>query len=443
MKRLFLAFFVVLFISVQAGASGWEGVKEYNLDNGLRVLLLEEHKAPVATFQIWYRVGSRNEKPGNTGMSHLLEHMMFKGSKKYGPKTFSQTVKKNGGNDNAFTSKDYTAYFETFSSDRILLSLDLESDRMRGLLFDPKEFGSERDVVKEERRLNHEDDPESALFENMMEVAFLNHPYRIPTIGWMNDLTNMRLEDLKVHYDTYYTPNNATIVVVGDFDSARMLEKIKKYFGSIPRRREPPKVTVVELEQRGERRLYLKKESELPVVVAGYHVPSLKDEDSYPLAILELVLSGGKSSRLYKSLVYEKQMALSAGGEYAMVSADPNMFYLYAAAMPGKPVEEVEKALYTEIERFKTEPVAEKELVKAKNQIEASFILGQDSNFNRAMLLGQYETVASWKLLDKYLDGIRDVKAEDVIRVANKYFNVDNRTVGVLVPVKAKVGNAS
>ncbi len=438
MKRLIFAFLFVISVSVSAFGAGWDGVKEYTLDNGLKVLLLEEHKAPVATFQIWYRVGSRNERPGNTGMSHLLEHMMFKGTKKYGPKTFSQTVQKNGGNDNAFTSKEYTAYFETFSSDRIWLSLDLESDRMRGILLDPKEFLSERDVVKEERRLNHEDDPESAMFEKMMEVAFLNHPYRIPTIGWMNDLASMKVEDLKAHYDTYYIPNNATIVVVGDFDSAKMLAEIKKYFGSIPKGSETPKVTIVEPEQRGERRLYLKKEAELPVIVAGYHVPDLKEQDSYPLAVLELILSGGKSSRLYKSLVYDKQMALYAGGDYYMVSTDRNMFYLYAATMPGKPADEVEKALYTEIDRFKKEPVSEKELAKARNQIEASFILGQDSNFNRAMLLGQYETVASWKLLDKYVDGIRGVKAEDIMRVANAYFSEDNRTVGILVPVKER-----
>lgn len=436
MKRLTLAFLIILFVSSSAIAGGWGGVKEYVLDNGLKVLLLEEHKAPVATFQIWYRVGSRNERPGNTGLSHLLEHMMFKGSKKYGPKTFSQTVQRNGGNDNAFTSKDYTAYFETFSSDRIWLSLDLESDRMRGLLFDPKEFSSERDVVKEERRLNHEDDPESAMFEKMMEVSFLNHPYRIPTIGWMNDLTNMKLEDIKAHYDVYYTPNNATIVVVGDFDSVKMLSEIKKYFENIPKGTEPTKMTVVEPEQKGERRLYLKKEAELPVVVAGYHLPNLTHQDSYPLSVLELILSAGKSSRLYKSLVYEKQIALYAGGDYSMVSTDPNMFYLYAASMPGRPIDEVEKALYAEIDRFKSEPVSEKELAKAKNQIEASFILGQDSNFNRAMLLGQYETVASWRLLDKYLDGIRNVKGEDIMRVAREYFSEDNRTVGVLVPQK-------
>lgn len=436
MKKFILALLIVITVSASAFAAGWDGVKEYTLDNGLKVLLMEEHKAPVATFQIWYRVGSRNERPGNTGMSHLLEHMMFKGTKKYGPKTFSQTVQRNGGNDNAFTSKDYTAYFETFSSDRIWLSLDMESDRMRGLLLDSKEFSSERNVVKEERRLNHEDDPESALFEKMMEVAFLNHPYRIPTIGWMNDLTNMKVEDLKTHYDTYYVPNNATIVAVGDFDSEKMLREIKKQFGGIPKGAETPKVTIEEPEQKGERKLYFKKEAELPVVVAGYHVPALTHQDTYPLSILELILSGGKSSRLYKSLVYEKQLALYAGGDYSMISTDPNMFYLYAASMPGRPVEDVEKALYAEIDKFKNEPVSEKELTKAKNQTEASFIMGQDSNFNRAMLLGQYETVASWKLLDKYVDGIRKVTAEDVMRVAKQYFSEDNRTVGVLVPVK-------
>ncbi len=438
MKNVRLSIALLLYaVSLVTSAFGQEmQVTEKILPNGLKVLLKEVHKAPVVTFQIWYKVGSRNETLGKTGKSHMLEHMMFKGAKKYGPKQFSQTVMRNGGNDNAFTGKDYTAYFENFAADRIGISLDLESDRMQNLLLDPKEFLSERDVVKEERRMRYEDDPTSTLVEQMMGTAFISHPYQWPVIGWMADIGNLTRDDLYNHYKTYYAPNNATIVVVGDFDTKKLLPEIEKYFGSIPRGPEVPAVGAVELKQIGERRIVVKKEAELPVVFSGYHTPDLKHPDSYALEVLQGILSSGKSSRLYRSLVYEKQIALYSGGEYDSISNDPNLFYVYAAVMPGRTTDEVEKALYAEIDRLKTNPVTDEELQKAKNQIEAHFIMGQDSVFFQAMQLGEYESVASWKLLEKYLDGIRAVTKDDIQRVAKEYFSEDNRTVGILVPVK-------
>jgi zinc protease len=426
---------IALLIAAPAVAQDLK-VTEKILPNGLKVLLKEEHKAPVVTFQIWYKVGSRNERLGKTGLSHVLEHMMFKGAEKYGPKQFSQTVMRNGGNDNAFTSKDYTAYFENFAADRIGISLDLESDRMQNLLVDPKEFLSERAVVMEERRMRYEDDPTSTMVEQMMATAFMAHPYQWPVIGWMADLGNLTRDDLYHHYKTYYAPNNATIVVVGDFDTKKLLAEIEKYFGPIPRGPEVPNVGAREPEQLGERRIVVKKEAELPAVFAGYHVPNLKHPDSYALDVLQTILSTGKSSRIYRSLVYEKQLALYAGGDYDNITNDPNLFYVYAGVMPGKSADEVEKALYGEIEKLKAEPVSDEEIQKAKNQIEASFIMGQDSVFYQAMLLGQYETVASWELLEKYLDGIKAVTKPDIQRVAKGYFTENNRTVGILVPVK-------
>ncbi|HEX9021453.1 MAG TPA: pitrilysin family protein [Nitrospirota bacterium] len=411
-------------------------VTEKVLPNGLKVLLKEEHKAPVVTFQVWYKVGSRNERLGKTGLSHMLEHMMFKGTKKYGPKTFSQTVQRNGGNDNAFTSHDYTAYFENFAADRIGISLDLESDRMQNLLLDPREFLSERDVVKEERRMRTEDDPVNAMVEQMMSVAFSAHPYQWPVIGWMADISSFTRDDLYHHYRAYYEPNNATIVVAGDFDTKALLPRIEKIFGGVPRGAETPKVTAVEPRHAGERRVVVKRQAELPAVFAGYNAPTIKSPDSYALDVLQGILASGKSSRLYRSLVYEKQIALYAGGDYDNVSADPNLFYVYAGVMPGKTTDEVEKALYGEIEKLKSEPVTDEELQKAKNQIEAGFIMGQDSIFYQAMLLGQYETVASWKLLETYVDKVRAVTKEDIQRVAKAYFSEDNRTVGILVPEK-------
>jgi len=430
-----LTFLLAFFLSTSTFGQTMN-VTETVLPNGLKVLLKEEHKAPVVTFQVWYRVGSRNECLGKTGLSHMLEHMMFKGTTKYGPKTFSQTVQRNGGNDNAFTSHDYTAYFENFAADRITISLDLESDRMQNLLLDQKEFLSERDVVKEERRMRTEDDPISAMVEQMMTVAFSSHPYQWPVIGWMADISNYTRDDLVKHYHTYYAPNNATIVVVGDFDSKKLLAQIDHAFGKIQRGPDVPKVTAVEPQHVGERRVVVKRQAELPAVFAGYAVPTVKHTDSYVLEVLQGILASGKSSRLYKSLVYEKQLALYAGGDYDNVSADPNLFYIYAGVMPGKTTEEVEKAMYTEIDKFKNEQVTDEELLKAKNQVEASFIMNQDSIFYQAMQLGQFESVATWRLLEKYVDNIRAVTKEDIVRVANEYFSEDNRTVGILVPVK-------
>ncbi len=434
-KKIVLCILIICLSGLPAFSQDLK-VTEKVLPNGLKVLLKEERKAPVVTFQIWYKVGSRNEALGKTGMSHLLEHMMFKGAKKYGPKQFSQMVQKNGGNDNAFTSKDYTAYFENFASDRIEISLDLESDRMQGLLLDPREFLSEQKVVKEERRMRYEDDPTSTMVEQMMATAFMAHPYQWPTIGWMADIGNITRDDLFKHYKTYYAPNNATIVVVGDFETKKLLPLIEKYFGAIPRGPDVSAVEAVEPKQLGERRIIVKKEAELPAVFAGYKTPNLKHPDSYALEVLQGILSSGRSSRLYASLVYEKQLALYAGGEYDNITNDPNLFYVYAGVMPGKTTEEVEKALYAEIEKLKTEPVTDEELQKAKNQIEAGFIMGQDSVFFQAMLLGQHETVASWKMLEKYLAGIRAVTKDDIKRVAKEHFSEDNRTVGILVPVK-------
>ena len=413
-------------------------VKESALENGLKILLLEEHKAPVVTVHVWYRVGSRNEQPGATGLSHFLEHMMFKGTSKVGPGQFSKTVQKNGGRDNAFTSDDYTGYFETFASDRFELALELEADLMRGLLLDPKEVESEKKVVMEERRLRTDDDPVSALRESMDAVAFLEHPYRQPVIGWMSDIEALTREDLVRHYNAYYVPNNAVLIVVGDFRSDELLPKLRRVFGAIPRGPEPPRVRAVESAQRGERRLVLKKEAELPFVFMGYHVPDLKHPDNFALELLAYILSGGKSARIYKSLVYEKQLALYAGGGYERESVDPNLFPLYASVMPGKTAEEVERALAAEIERVKNEPVPDQELEKAKNQVEAGFLLGQDSVFNLARQLAEYEIVAGWRTWEDYLPGIRAVKAEDLQRVARAYLTADNRTVAVLIPTKAE-----
>ncbi len=440
MKRFILRAFLIVLI---ANASphllhAFDG-EVHSLPNGLKVILVKEPKAPVVTFQVWYRVGSRNEVLGQTGLSHLLEHMMFKGTPTHGKGEFSRIIARNGGTENAFTSRDYTAYFENLASDRIELSIDLESDRMRNILLDPEEFRLEREVVKEERRLRTDDDPYASLIEQMFAVAFLVHTYHSPTIGWMEDLNRLTVEDARRHYDTYYRPNNATLVIVGDIEPRALMKRIRKTFGKIPKGPEPPTVPVPEPPQQGERRIVVKREAQLPLVVMGYKAPNYREEDAYALEVLATILSAGKSSRIYQSLVYEDKISLEAGGEYGAGTADPNLFYFYALAQPGHGPDVLEKGLQAVLERIRTEPVSQRELRKAKNQIEAGHIFGQDSNFYRAMLIGKAETIgAGVDFLDRYLQRIRKVTAEDIQRVARTYLREDTRTVGILIPLKPK-----
>mgnify|MGYP001572410689 FL=1 len=432
MKKLVFLLAFILIIPLSANAD----TKEYNLDNGLKVLIIEDHKAPLAIFQIWYRVGSRNEPMGKSGLSHLLEHMMFKGTPKSGSKEFSKIVQKNGGVDNGFTTKDYTMYYQSLASDRIGISIELEADRMKNLIIDPKEVLAERSVVMEERRMRYDDDPQNSLHEEVMAATYKSHPYHWPVIGWMSDIASIERNDLYNHYMAYYSPDNAVIVVSGDIKADEIIQKIKAAFGKIPADPDRRPVTSREDEQKGERRVSLKREAELPYVIGAYHTPSFPDKDSYALEVLGTVLSGGKSSRVYKAIVHEKKLALSAYADYSGLSKDPYLFMFGATAAPGKDIRDVENSLYEEIEKIKKEPPAENEVQKAKNQIEASFIMGQDSIYFQAELAGMFEMIGGWKLKEQYLEGIRKVTPQDVSRVAKKYLVENNRTVGVLIPTK-------
>jgi len=438
---LFLLSFLLLASISEAGLR--EQVFETVLPNGLKVILLENHKAPLVTFQVWYRVGSRNEAWGKTGLSHMLEHMMFKGTEKVGPEEFSRIIQENGGNVNAFTSSDYTVYFENLSADRVQVAIGLEADRMQNLMLREEDFRTERMVVMEERRLRTEDNPQSVLIEQVMSTAFQTQPYHWPVIGWMEDIARFTLEDLKTYYKTYYNPINALLVVVGDFKKEELLPKIVKAFGSYRKGVAPNQEKDKDPPQIGERRIFVKKEAQLPFLLMGYHAPNLREQDSYVLEVIATILSGGKSSRLYQNLVREKRLVLSADADQSLVSRDPSLFTLSADLLPGKEVAEVEKAFYQEIERLQREPVGEKELEKVKNQIEASFIFGQDSIFNQGMLLARHEIAFSWKAIDDYLPSIRKVTPEDIQRVARKYLIPDNRTVGILIPLPPKEGKPS
>ncbi|KJU86616.1 zinc protease [Candidatus Magnetobacterium bavaricum] len=408
---------------------------EYFLDNGLKVLMVEDHKAPIATFQIWYKVGSLNESTGKTGLSHMLEHMMFKGTKRYGSKVFSNLIQKNGGVDNAFTTRDYTMYYQTLISDRLELSIELEADRMQNLLLSEEDVKSEKQVVMEERRLRTEDNPQNLLFEQLTEKALSRHPYRNPVIGWMDDIASFTVEDLRGHYNNYYSPDNAVIIVTGDIKPAEILKQLKTHFGPIPAKHQAKANIPTEPMQEQSRRLVLRRPAQLPYLLMAYHVPSIPHKDSYALDVLSAIFSG-KSGRLYQELVKNQKVALNSFVFYSGFHTDPYLMYFGGSVMGGKgdSTDALEHAILAEIEKVKTTPPTEREIQKAKNQIEASFIMGQDSIYFQGELLGMYEMLGNWRLKDKYLEEIRGVTVEDVKRVAATYLITNNSTVGTLIP---------
>jgi zinc protease len=429
---LFLALLSAALASVAGGAT--DGVLAATLPNGLRVLLLEDHRSPIVSLQVWYRVGSRNEQRGATGIAHFLEHLMFKGTRRYGPRQFARLVEQNGGQDNAFTSQDVTSYFVNIAADKLELVLELEADRMRNLLLDPKEIDSERQVVIEERRTRTEDDPDGFLGEEVASLAFKAHPYGYPIIGWMEDLKRLTPAEIRAFYRAYYVPNNAILVAVGDFKAAATLEKVKRHFGPITRGPAPPPVLAVEPPQNGERRVLVQKQAQLPIVYLAWHVPNHRSDDAPALEVLSTVLSGGRASRLYRRLIYERQLALEAGGDYSYFSLDPNLFWFWATAMPGQTPEKLESELLAEMERLKQEPVSDEELQRARNQIEAHFVFQEDSVYRRASLLARFELLGGYGSFQAFVTRIRAVSAADVQRVARAYFPADRKNVGVLLP---------
>lgn len=427
-------------VGARAEATLGQEVFEKVLPNGLKVILLENHRAPLVTFQVVYRVGSRNEEWGKTGLSHMLEHMMFKGTEKVSGTDFSRIIQENGGQYNAFTSEDCTVYFENLSANRVQVAIDLESDRMQNLVLREEDFRTERMVVMEERRLRTEDNPKAFLLEQLGATAFQLQPYHWPTIGWMEDIERFTLEDLKAYYRTYYTPSNAFIVAVGDFKKEELFPRIEKGFGSLVTGAPPDQKKDIDPPQTGERRVSAEREANLPFLVMGYHVPNLKEPDSYVLEVIATLLADGKSSRLYQDLVLQAKIALDVEASQPLLSHDPGLFMISAEPLPGKEVGEVEKALDQQLERLTREPVKERELQKAQNQLEASFIFGRDSLFRQAMVLASHEILSDWRKIDDYLPNIRKVTAQDIMRVASRYLIPENRTVGVLIPLPPKEG---
>jgi zinc protease len=421
-------------LTAAAGPAAAEPVVEATLDNGLRVLLLEDHRNPIVSFQVWYRVGSRNERPGATGIAHFLEHLMFKGTPTYGRGQYGRLMDENGGRHNAFTGRDTTTYFVDIAADRIDQVITLEADRMRHLLLDPTEIASERQVVMEERRMRAEDDPDGALAEETSAIAFVAHPYRLPVVGWAVDLGRITPAEIRAFYDTYYVPNNALVVAAGDFHASGLLDTITRAFGAIPRGADPPPVLAVEPPQTGERRVTVHRAAQLPVVYIAYHVPNSRSEDAPALEVLSTILSGGRASRLYRHLVHDHELALHAGGDYSYYSVDPNLFWFWATPMPGQTPEVLEQALLAEMALLKKEPVSEEELTRAKNQIEAAFVFQEDSVHSRASLLARFELIGGFRLQAEFVPKIRAVTAEQLRQAANAYFADGTKSVGILVP---------
>ena len=418
---------------------GWAGeafhldIKEFRLDNGLQVLILEDHAVPLVTVQVWYRVGSRNERPGITGISHFLEHMMFKGTPKYGPGLYTQLIQRYGGTQNAFTSYDVTAYYSVLPSARLELALDLEADRMGHLLLDPQEVKAEREVVKEERRLR-ENTPTGPMYEVLGALAYKAHPYQWPTIGWMSDIESITREELEAHYKTYYVPNNATVIIVGDVDISQTMATVRRHFEPIPQGPPPPAVRPPEPPQLGEHRAEIPRPTALAALSMAYHIPPFDHADALPLEVLGQILSQGQSSRLYRDLVYQRQIAtsISANAEFRI---DPGLFIIVSMVQAGKSPAEVEAAIYEQIEQVTAESIADRELEKAINQALSGFVFRQDSIQQQGFTIGSFHILQSYKVINEYIERLRGVTKQDVARVARTYLTKTNRTVVTIVPM--------
>ncbi len=426
--------------TVPALSAAAAATHEFKLDNGMKVIVKEDHRAPVVVSQVWYKVGSSYEHNGTTGLSHALEHMMFKGTKKHPPNEFSRIISENGGKENAFTGEDYTTYFQQLEKSRLAISFELEADRMRNIVLPPEEFAKEIKVIMEERRMRTDDNPNSLMHEQFNAAAFVNSPYHHPVIGWMNDLESMTVQDLRNWYQTWYTPNNATLVVVGDVNAQETFALAKKYFGPLKSNPVPVVKPQQEIEQKGQRRITVKAPAELPSLVMGYKAPgarSAKDAwEPYALDMLAGILDGGDSARFAKHLVRGSQVAASAGAGYDAFGRLDQLFTLDGTPAQGHSMQELETALREQIKKVRDELVSPDELERVKAQVIASKVYERDSSFYQAMQIGMLETVGlPWQLADEYLDRIKAVTPEQVRQVAQKYLIDDALTVAVLDPL--------
>ena len=405
------------------------------LPNGLTVVFSEDHSTPIVHVQLWYHVGSKNEKPGRTGFAHLFEHLMFKGSKNVQPEAHTSMIAAVGGQSNAYTTDDETVFWETAPAQYLPMMLWLEADRMATLRIDKATFTNERDVVKEERRMRVDNQPYGRLNEIIYDQAFTTHPYKHATIGSMVDLQAASVDDVRDFYNTFYVPANATLVIVGDFDAPQAKQLVTEYLGRVPKAaRAVPRDIVPEPPQTHEKRVTLQEPWPLPAVVVAYHITYDGNPDSYPLHIASKILSDGQSSRIYQKLVYDKQMAVAAFGEANLIE-DPNLFYAVAILQPPHTATEAIDALIAELDRLKTEPVSPHELQRAKNQFARDYILGRESDQQKALQLAHAVVVHhDITTADGEFDIFQNITAAEVQRVAKTYFTPENRVVLTLLP---------
>ena len=424
--------------AVLLGAPLW-GQAEFpvaakTLKNGMKVLVQTDHSIPNVALYIFYRIGSRNEGPGTTGLSHFFEHMMFNGAKKYGPGDLDKVMEANGGSNNAYTTRDVTVYQDWFPRSALPLIFDIEADRIQNLSFDPEKIKSERQVVASERRLSVDNENFGSLDEQLWATAFIAHPYQWPVVGWMSDIESWTMEDLKHHFEMGYSPSNATMVVVGDVSGEEIFALCEKMIEPIPSHAPPPPVVTVEPEQLGERRLVLHKAAQLPLLLIGYHVPQSNNPDYYALNILRTVLFQGESSRMYQRLVDQEQIALGVNSAQ-QPAFDPTIALLIAQVKQGVDPAACEKAIYDELEKAKSAPISDKELEKAKNIRLVEFYKQMQTINGRANTIGTYEVFfGDYHRLFDAAKNYAAVSKEDVQRVARKYFGANNRTVATLVP---------
>lgn len=424
-----------------AGASSAPATHEFRLDNGLKLIVREDHRAPVVVSQLWYKVGSSYETPGKTGLSHALEHMMFKGSAKLGPGESSRVLRELGAEENAFTSDDYTAYYQVLASDRLSVAFEQEADRLASLRLPPEEFKREIEVIKEERRLRTEDNPSAKAYERFQALAFPASGYHTPTIGWMADLERMTVEELRTWYETWYVPNNATLVVVGDVVPSEVHALAQRYFGSIAQRPVPQAQIPLELSTPGQRLLTLHLPTQLPSLMMGFNVPGLATSKAprevHALRLIGALLDGGYSARLPSRLERGEELVSGAGSSYDAYTRGDSLFVLSATpnVQKGKTLTEVEAGLWRQLEDLKTTPPSTEELARVRAQVIAGLVYERDSITSQATTIGQLETVGlSWQLMDGELAELSAVTPSDIQQAAQTYFTRDRLSVAHILP---------
>lgn len=424
---IFLISAFSLFAQVKA-----DDVKSFTLKNGMKIFVLEDHSIPNANMYFFYKVGSRNEYVGITGISHFFEHMMFNGAKKYGPKQFDRVMEANGGSNNAYTTENITAYTDWFPSSSMEVMFDLEADRIANLNFDPKMIESERGVILSERSTGLENDPLEQLWQETQATAFIAHSYQWPVIGWESDIKNWTKQDLENYFHTYYAPNNCVVVISGDVKLDEVKKLAEKYFEPISAGPKPRSLHTIEPEQTGERRVFVKREVPSPYILMAYHVPQTGSTDYYAIELLNSILSQGESSRLYNSIVDDQQLALEVGSVY-FNAFDPTLLFIYGIANDGITAAQLEKSILDELDKIIKNGVSEGELQKVKNQKLMEFYQTTETINGMSNTIGTYELFfGDYKKMFTAPEDYKKVTAEDIKNVAAKYFTKQNRTVGIL-----------